>query len=996
MSRLNQQNSINYGNKETHIFTEFGNMNRETTQQQVLEAIKNINLNVGEIVVGDITVESSDTLTHTKLDTLNTTLTNKHLSSSTDTVGVSGSVSITGTPSVNATISGTPSVNATISGTPTVTVGNASLAVTGTFFPETQTVSISGTPSVNATITGTPSVNATITGTPSVNATISGTPSVNATITGTPTVTVGNASLAVTGTFFPETQTVSISGTPSVNATISGTPSVNATITGTPTVTVGNASLAVTGTFFPETQTVSISGTPTVTVGNASLAVTGTFFPETQTVSISGTPSVNATISGTPSVNATISGTPSVNATITGTPSVNATISGTPTVTVGNASLAVTGSVGLSTSENTIKIDQTGTNNAVSFASGSTVGLSTSANTIKIDSSNNAISGTVTIQGSDYATPETLNKVYVDANGFITTNSLTTQHENILLGHTFYKDQLTFLSTNSAFMVPDVNSSLNIPSFNTNGWCYRNLITANACNGSLFWYNNGPYGSLQSFPTQTNIEVRHLDIFYVILQNYYPATQSKIQMNVYTKTTGTGDFSVNYKSKFNYTVSGSPYIAMGQSYMIYNGQLNRVKLNDPEVPRVLYSLNSNNSQGLQANTEIISHIELLFTSTGGDTFLCNIVEGGLYSQNGHLVNYYFDNDLKAKNEFINLSTNTNILGALTFEGTDLQTISKISNGTNTADVFTTLSNNLSSNGLVCNSIIKAWNVDGGTMFPLTSNLNGNKNQLEVRDNDALAELTSIDTKSVQGYNTTNTTIGGYNTTGLNVYQILPKTKSFAMAGTNPNGSVADTLLGGTGTTLRVDTTSFGYANQKTFYAYIPSSSTLRTIAYTYVNSSGSESSTATAITANNTYTTLFTGCGINEVKFNGNVNPGASDLVYITINNSAIVNNVGSLNIRNHYNGVFTCPSNAIAVVTSLDYNMSTAGEQLFMNIYDSSGARSSIYAGFFYQTGVNNFRASPDGIGRIIQPLESVCFSTSSTAPTAKYLYYTVLVKYF
>ena len=66
------------------------------------------------------------------------------------------------------------------------------------------------------------------------------------------------------------------------------------------------------------------------------------------------------------------------------------------------------------------------------------------------------------------------------------------------------------------------------------------------------------------------------------------------------------------------------------------------------------------------------------------------------------------------------------------------------------------------------------------------------------------------------------------------------------------------------------------------------------------------------------------------------------------------------------------------------------------MNIYDSSGARSNVYAGYAYSTGANNFRASPDGIGRIIQPLESVCFASSSTAPTAKYLYFTVLVKYF
>ena len=52
------------------------------------------------------------------------------------------------------------------------------------------------------------------------------------------------------------------------------------------TVTVGNASLAVTGAFFQTTQPVS----GTVTVANASLAVTGTFFQATQPVSAASLP----------------------------------------------------------------------------------------------------------------------------------------------------------------------------------------------------------------------------------------------------------------------------------------------------------------------------------------------------------------------------------------------------------------------------------------------------------------------------------------------------------------------------------------------------------------------------------------------------------------------------------------------------------------------------------------------------------------------------------
>ena len=65
---------LTQGNKNTHIFTEFEQMNKESTQLQVLEAIKGIQINVGDIIVGDITVESNDTGTHDRLDTANTHL----------------------------------------------------------------------------------------------------------------------------------------------------------------------------------------------------------------------------------------------------------------------------------------------------------------------------------------------------------------------------------------------------------------------------------------------------------------------------------------------------------------------------------------------------------------------------------------------------------------------------------------------------------------------------------------------------------------------------------------------------------------------------------------------------------------------------------------------------------------------------------------------------------------------------------------------------------
>jgi len=94
MSRLTQKDNSTFGNVNTHVFTEFGTFNKETTQKEVLQAIKDIN-------ISGITIESSDTETHslltttnTKLDTLNTTVNDKHLNYETDSVTVTGGSSV--------------------------------------------------------------------------------------------------------------------------------------------------------------------------------------------------------------------------------------------------------------------------------------------------------------------------------------------------------------------------------------------------------------------------------------------------------------------------------------------------------------------------------------------------------------------------------------------------------------------------------------------------------------------------------------------------------------------------------------------------------------------------------------------------------------------------------------------------------------------------------------------------------------------------------------
>jgi hypothetical protein len=82
----------------------FSGMATEHTLKEVVTAVKAINLNVGDIILGDISVQSNDTTTHSKLDvtnstigtsnnkldTINTTITNKHLSKTLDSVDISG------------------------------------------------------------------------------------------------------------------------------------------------------------------------------------------------------------------------------------------------------------------------------------------------------------------------------------------------------------------------------------------------------------------------------------------------------------------------------------------------------------------------------------------------------------------------------------------------------------------------------------------------------------------------------------------------------------------------------------------------------------------------------------------------------------------------------------------------------------------------------------------------------------------------------------------
>lgn len=160
----------------------------------------------------------------------------------------------------------------------TVTVGNASLAVTGTFFQATQPVSIAAAVTVAqptaanllATVTQGPAgaaawkvdgsaVTQPVSGTITSNIGTTNGLALDATLTG------GNQQAQIkSGT--KGTSTAALVTSTSVDA---NTQALHVAITGTPTVTVGNASLAVTGTFFQATQPVSIAAAVTVAQATA-------------------------------------------------------------------------------------------------------------------------------------------------------------------------------------------------------------------------------------------------------------------------------------------------------------------------------------------------------------------------------------------------------------------------------------------------------------------------------------------------------------------------------------------------------------------------------------------------------------------------------------------------------------------------------------------------------------------------------------------------------
>lgn len=340
------------------------------------------------------------------------------------------------------------------------------------------------------------------------------------------------------------------------------------------------------------------------------------------------------------------------------------------------------------------------------------------------------------IQGID-DTGATQN-VFVDANGFITSNIIQAVHENISVGLD-NNYNIVSLTNPANYWIKN-----NPHSVSSDGWYITSYGVV-----SMLYYNNGNWGSTPpiEFNSQSNFTFADIDIWYMILKNYNITTTTTVnmpQIRVYSKPTGANDFITGIcHSRWDYTIDAGQFLSNGISYMIYSGLLTRVKTNDVECPRVKYSFTGGG--GAQNNTEIINHIELWYP-TQLEKIDLSVVEGAVYVKNHGLINYYFTND-----NFIdtNGSAQTVLYGANGQPvGTTLQGSSFYLNTYDYNFNKTFISENDSFRTTFTNTIIDTRTQDGAGL-PLTSTLvGGTKRALDVNFTNESILINGTDTSGI--------------------------------------------------------------------------------------------------------------------------------------------------------------------------------------------------------------------------------------------------------
>ena len=366
---------------------------------------------------------------------------------------------------------------------------------------------------------------------------------------------------------------------------------------------------------------------------------------------------------------------------------------------------------------------------------------------------------------------------------------------------------------------------------------------------------------------------------------------------------------------------------------------------------------------------------------GMNSFITNTVNEpvaiGAMDASGNFRNIRTDN---SANLLVNVANTVPISGSVSLAGSSAV---QITNGTINAGITSTISNVASSNGLVANAVNYAL-TNTGTVSPVTSLINGAKNQLETRDNDAVAELTTIDNKIVQGYNTTND--GGV--IGLNINQIRPKNRFYTLRGRSIVSDV-QMIMGSVGNTRYFYSDAFGIANVKPWWCY--SEIVARTVTYEYVDASGNEGTRSQFCPAN-VFTALPLANGsagnflINNWTQSINPNSATGTLYFCHSVASGNYSSAGGA-YTDKFNSLFTVPNGYVACVTNVVFYSNAAEDYLILIKWNASGIREIVFywtdprvAGG--QVRINqNYYNEFGGAGGVFTAGETIAFSAQNSA---------------
>jgi hypothetical protein len=214
-------------------------------------------------------------------------------------------------------------------------------------------------------------------------------------------------------------------------------------------------------------------------------------------------------------------------------------------------------------------------------------------------------------------------------------------------------------------------------------------------------------------------------------------------------------------------------------------------------------------------------------------------------------------------------------------------------------------------------------------------------------------------------NSYNYTTNAYNTTsrqvragvndndvvGLNMYQILPKIKTYTQAGRFTTSTNA--LFGGNNSNQTFTSLNWGKSNGKTFYASM--NTTSRTLSYEYVDIDGN-SGVNTVVAPTTGWSSALTlqggASGVGKIvsinKWFSTTSLGTSDTVFFThavpptTPNSA--NTISGGEYGDYYNGVMTVPNNCIMYITNV-FSYNNGLNDLWLVKWDAiTGARITVW----------------------------------------------------